>query len=241
MIGAAKIAFGKSASAFSPTVPSCLDLNGALSQGLFLTSQIPMGIATPGSVVMWFKPASIVSDSRLCSSADGAFYISERSTNTLRLRANNQTQDGNLANNTITLNAWQMITAAGCYLGGEHVYWSIVVNAIPLGAGYASGSGVNGLNVIGGGGDVPADIYHPLTARICEVSFWNIVLVEGQCTELYNSGVFKDPRTVSFASNLTNYWKCGVGDTRLLVRDRVGSNDLITNNITDSTFIADHP
>lgn len=77
----------------------------------------------------------------------------------------------------------------------------------------------------------------PIAFNVCfdgqidEVTMWDKELSAAEVTALYNGGSPIDPTTHSAAANLSNYWRCGDGDTYPTIADNVGAYDLTMVNM----------
>lgn len=72
--------------------------------------------------------------------------------------------------------------------------------------------------------------------NIDELSIYNVALTQSDVTTIWNNGV---PSDISSINGLTNWWRCGDGDTAPTLTDNIGSNNGTMQNFT--TFSTDVP
>ncbi len=77
---------------------------------------------------------------------------------------------------------------------------------------------------------------YTFNGNVDETSFFNNALSQTDVDTIYGSGV---PSDVSTISGITNWYRCGDGDTAPTLTDNVGSNDGTMTNFT--TFSTDVP
>lgn len=69
-----------------------------------------------------------------------------------------------------------------------------------------------------------------------EVMYMSRPITSGELTELYNSGVSKSVRSLSFRADIVSYWRMGDRDDGQ-IRDRIGSNHLTLVNMDNTNFV----
>ncbi len=74
--------------------------------------------------------------------------------------------------------------------------------------------------------------------NIDEVSIYNVALTQSDVTSIYGGGV---PSDVSTISGITNWYRCGDGDTAPTLTDNIGSNDGTMTNMSTDNFTLDVP
>jgi len=77
-----------------------------------------------------------------------------------------------------------------------------------------------------------------------EISFWNVALTGANLLDIYNSGKPNDLSKLSFAANLTNWWRMGdpQGPSAYpTIVDSVGSADMTMTNMASSNITTNVP
>jgi hypothetical protein len=222
------------------TVPSSLQFNG-INQALFLASNIAMATATPRTFAMWVKPGTLVSNACLFGSGDTSSRIYEgTSSYNYQLKFNNANQTNGTKIGNLVSGTWTHLVMQGLSSGSQH-YSYCYVNAVVGPYGYTIGTGVGGIQAIGGAGGDSASLYRPASMKGCEAGMWDGLLTQADITALYNGGTFVDPSTLTLSVAMSHYWKCGVGDSSGTIKDRIGSADFTMSNMDFTNFVADHP
>lgn len=75
--------------------------------------------------------------------------------------------------------------------------------------------------------------------RLNECIYLSRPLTGSEVTELYNSGVTRNVRRVSFAADIVSWWRFGDSrDDATTIYDEIGSNHLTTTNMDLSNYVA---
>ena len=223
-----------------------IDLDGVDDYVTMGTGNLAFNRTTPFSVSCWIKMHQAEISMYMGKGDNGGDYFGwvmwtniSGSKNTLncRLRKNSSHEVMFLSTNTFNLNQWYHVVMT--YDGsGANTGLKLYVDGVNQ-AGTRSGTLGADINYFP---DRPFNIGSrnngnlPFNGNIDEVGIFDAELSASDVTDIYNSGT---PASLSSYSSLTNWWRCGDGDTSPTLTDNKGSINGTMTNFT--AFSSDVP